>query len=138
MTNRRAKALATRAALVAPDSPSPAHARPSLGSVRDEGVFELNPDYLAAPEVTVILRMGRPGFDEPRVAEGDLVIADRRVKPVEGSLVIASVCGDTAVRRFSVSRGLELLRTPDGSCERAGAAEILATVVSVIPVTPES
>lgn len=138
MTNRRAKALATRAALVAPDSPSPTHARSPVRSARAEGVFELNPDYLAAPEVTVILRMGQPGFDEPHVAEGDLVIADRRVKPVEGSLVIASVRGDTVVRRFSVSGELELLRTPDGSCERAEAAEILATVVSVIPVTPES
>jgi SOS-response transcriptional repressor LexA len=137
MTNPRARTLAIRAALVAADPLSPARARLLVGSARDECLFELNPDYLTGPEVTIVLRMGGPGFDEPGVAEGDLVIADRRVKPGDGSLVIALIRGETTVRRFSVSEGLELLRAPDGSCERAEAAEILATVVSVIPVRPE-
>jgi SOS-response transcriptional repressor LexA len=104
---------------------------------RDEGGLEFYPGYFDTPEVTIILRMGRPGFDEPLVAEGDLVIADRRVKPDDGSLVIAVVGGESVVRRFSRSEGGERLYTPDGSCERAGAAEILATVVSLIPVSPE-
>jgi SOS-response transcriptional repressor LexA len=97
----------------------------------------LNPDYLNTPEATIMLRMGRHGFEEPRVAEGDLVVADRRMKPDDGSLVVAVIGGETGVLRYSISEGLELLCAPDGSCEQIGVAEILATVVSVIPVTTE-
>jgi SOS-response transcriptional repressor LexA len=137
MTRLKAKALATRATLAAAHPLLAAHARLPTGRARDEGGLELNPDYLNAPEVTIILRMGRHGFDEPRVAEGDLVVADRRVKPDDGSLVVAVMRGKTDVLRYAISDGLELLFTPEGSCKRAGVAEILATVVSVIPVTPE-
>lgn len=137
MTRLKAKALATRATVVAAHPLSAAHARLPTGRARDEGRLELNPDYLNAPEATIMLRVGRHGFDEPRVAEGDLVVADRRMKPDDGSLVVAVVGGETGVLRYSISEGLELLYAPDGSCERVGAAEILATVVSVIPVTTE-
>jgi len=111
--------------------------RPPIRTAHDENRLEFSLGLLDDPGMTIILRMRRPGFDEPRVAEGDLVIADRRVKPDDGNLVIAVVGGESVVRRFSTSEEVELLSAPDGSCERTGAAEILATVVSVIPVTPE-
>ena len=105
--------------------------------VRDEGELELNPGYLGDPKVTIIHRVEQPGFDEPRVSAGDIVIADRRVKPGDGSLVIAQVGGELVVRRFSTSGGHEFLCDDEGSCEMEGGAEILAAIVSVIPITPE-
>lgn len=131
---------AARAKLIVTNPPStadPTHTRLLIRSTHDEGGLEFNPGYLDAPEMMIILRVGQPGFDEPRVAEGDLVIADRRVKPDDGSLVIAVVGGESVVRRLSLSEGGERLYAPEGSCERAGAAEVLATVVSLIPVSPE-
>jgi DNA polymerase V len=137
MTKLRARAIATRATHVAAKLSSPTRVRlPISGSHGDAGL-EFNANYLDDPEVTIILRIEHPGFVEPRVAAGDLVVADRTVLPDDGSLVVAAVGGETVVRRYSASEGLELLRAPDGSCERAEAAEILATVVAVIPVTPE-
>jgi SOS-response transcriptional repressor LexA len=137
MTKLRAKAIAARATHVAAKLSSPTRVRlPISGSHCDAGL-EFNANYLDDPEVTIILRIGWPGFDEPCVVEGDLVIADRRVRPDDRSLVVAAVGGEMVVRRYSVSEGVELLCAPDGSCERAEAAEILATVVAVIPVTPE-
>lgn len=105
--------------------------------VRDEGELELNPGYLGDPEVTIICHVEQPGFDEPRVSAGDIVIADRRVKPSDGSLVIVVVGGELVVRRFTASGGHEFLCAGDGSCELKRGTEILAAIVSVIPVTPE-
>lgn len=105
--------------------------------VRDEGELELNPGYLGDPGATIICRVEQPGFDEPHVSAGDIVIADRRVKPSDGSLVIAVVGGELVVRRFSTSGGHEFLCDGEGSCELKGGIEILAAIVSVIPVTPE-
>jgi SOS-response transcriptional repressor LexA len=137
MTKLRARAIATRATHVAAKLSSSTRVRLPINGPDGEAGLEFNSDYLDKPEVTIILRMGRLGYDEPRVAAGDLIVADRRVRPDDGRLVVAAVGGEAVVRRYSVSEGLELLRAPDGSCERAEAAEILATVVAVIPVTPE-
>jgi DNA polymerase V len=105
----------------------------------EESGLELNSAYLDNPEVTIIHRMNQPGLDEPHVCEGDLLVADRRVKPVNGSLVIALIDGEIVVRLFSVSGGRQYLRAGGKtSCdvEVTGGAriEILASVVSVIPV----
>jgi SOS-response transcriptional repressor LexA len=112
-----------------------------IDPAHDGGGVELNPEYLDDPEMTIILRMDEPGFNEPHVSRGDLVIADRRVKPDDGCLVVAMLGGGMVVRRFSISGGVAFLCAGDGSCERTegtggGRPEILAAVVSVIPVEP--
>lgn len=104
---------------------------------RDEGELEFNLGYLGDPRATIICHLEQPGFDEPHVSAGDIVIADRRVKPGDGSLVIVQVGGELVVRRFSTSGGHEFLCDGEGSCELKGGTEILAAIVSIIPVTPE-
>jgi SOS-response transcriptional repressor LexA len=109
---------------------------------RDETGLELNPGYLDDPEITIIIRVDQPGFEEMRISEGDLVIGDRRVTPGDGSLVIAMAGGKRVVRRFSISAGVGYLCAGDGTRGRTkvtgtGQSEILATVVSVIPVAPD-
>ena len=109
---------------------------------REETGLELNPGYLDDPEITIIIRVDQPGFEEMRISEGDLVIGDRRVKPDDGSLVIAMVAGKMVIRRFSASEGGDFLCAGDstrGWTKVTGnvQSEILATVVSVIPVAPD-
>lgn len=136
----KSRAAANRARLdVAnrPASADPARRRLSAGAAHDGVGLELNPGYLGNPEVTIIHRLEQPVFDEPRVSAGDIVIGDRRVKPGDGSLVIAVVGGELVVRRFSASGEQEFLCDGDGSCEMEGGAEILAAIVSVIPITSE-
>src|SRR5947209_2424817 len=69
-------------------------------SLRGETGLTLNLNYLNDPDVTIILRMDQKGFDEPCVYEGDLVVADRRVKPEDGNLVIATIDGEIVVRQL--------------------------------------
>jgi SOS-response transcriptional repressor LexA len=109
---------------------------------RDETGLELNPGYLDDPEITIIIRVEQPGFEEMRISVGDLVIGDRRVKPDDGSLVIAMATGKTVIRRFSASEGGAFLCVGDGTrgwTKITGnvQSQILATVVSVIPVVPD-
>jgi len=109
---------------------------------RDETGLELNPGYLDDPEITIIIRVEQPGFEELRISEGDLVIGDRRVRPGDGSLVIAMAGGKRVVRQFSISEGGAFLCAGAGTRGRTKItgnvqSEILATVVSVIPVAPD-
>lgn len=95
----------------------------------------LNPANLGDPNSTIIHRVASPGFEDLRVSVGDLVVADRRVPASSGSLVIAMIGGEMAVRRFSG----RYLFAGDGSRQTLNSAggarvEVLATVVSVIPV----
>lgn len=107
----------------------------------EENWLLINSDYLAGPEVTIIHRVDEPGFREPRVSAGDLVVADRRVKPDDGSLVVAMIDGKKSVILFTARGGREYLHRAgengSESLEVIGNAriEILASVVSVIPVT---
>ena len=118
---------------------------PGRGARHHGGVLErtppdaesvgLNTAYLGDPDSTIIHRVAASGFEDLRVSAGDLVIADRRVPASSGSLVIAMIEGEMAVRRFSG----RYLFAGDGSRQTLNGAggsrvEVLATVVSVIPV----
>ncbi len=102
--------------------------------------LEINSVYLAGPETTIIHRVDEPGFHKPRVCAGDLVVADRRVTPRQGSLVIASIEGERIVGLLTARGGREYLQRPgengneDQEITDDSRIEILASVVSVIPV----
>ena len=133
MTRRRA--AATRAKLN-----TVAHATFD-GSLSEETGLEINSVYLAGPETTIIHRVDGPGFRKPRVCEGDLVVADRRVTPRQGCLVIAVIEGERTVGRLTARGGRAYLQCPiekgkeDQELTDDSGIEILASVVSVIPVT---
>lgn len=93
------------------------------------------------PAVTIIHRVDEAGFDDPPVSTGDLVVGDRRVKPTDRCLVIAVIRGLRVVRHFSADGGRQFLHSGDEACETLEVTgrrdvEILAAVVSVIPVIP--
>lgn len=101
----------------------------------------LDTTHLGDPRSTIIHRVGAPGLDDPRVSAGDLVVADRAVRPEDGDLVIAVIAGEKVIRLFRVSGGREYLLAGGEYCdvEVTGDArvKILASVVSVIPVVRE-
>jgi SOS-response transcriptional repressor LexA len=102
----------------------------------------LDTTHLGDPRSTIIHRVGAPGFEDPRVSAGDLVVADRAVRPDDGDLVIAVIGGEKVVRLFRVSAGREYLLAggeAGGGVEVSSDArvEILASVVSVIPIIQE-
>jgi SOS-response transcriptional repressor LexA len=81
------------------------------------------------------------GFNDPPVSVGDLVVGDSRVKPIDRCLVIAVIGGMRVIRLFSTDGGRQFLHTGNEACETLEITgrpdvEILAAVVSVIPVIP--
>jgi SOS-response transcriptional repressor LexA len=101
----------------------------------------LNQVYLGDPGVTIIHRVDGSGFDDPPVSVGDLVVGDRRVKPIDRCLVIAVIGGMRVVRLFSTDGGHQFLHSGSEACETLEITsrrdvEILAAVVSIIPVIP--
>lgn len=103
----------------------------------------LNTAFLGDPRATILHRVGRDRFKVPPVSEGDILVADRRLKPEDGDLVIALVDGERVVRLFSESKGRRYLRTgaePRASTELTddSRAAVVAVVVSLIPVIPAS
>lgn len=113
----------------------------SENTSRGQDAATFNQSYLGDPRVTIIHRMDEAGFDDPPVSTGDLVVGDRRVKPTDRCLVIAVIGGLRVVRLFSTDGRRQFLCSGNEACETLEVTgrrdvEILAAVVSVIPVIP--
>ncbi len=142
MTKKRA--AVARAVLTENGSAS----HPTTGTVsvsgdrsRGQNGMTLNQVYLGDPGVTILHRVDGAGFDDPPVSVGDLVVGDRRVKPSDCCLVIAVIGGMRVVRLFSTDGGRQFLHCGDEACGKLEITgrqdvEILAAVVSVIPIIP--
>jgi DNA polymerase V len=85
---------------------SPAGKRPvsaGFGSPGDDATVKrinLNDALIAHPQATFLMRAAGTAMEPAGIGDGDVLLVDRAVKPVHGSIVIAVVDGELLCRRL--------------------------------------
>ncbi len=77
-----------------------------------ERSLDLNEQLVTNPIATFFVRANGHSMDGAGIHDGDLLIVDRSIAPVHGSIVIAVVDGGLTVKRLS-KRGRVALLTPE-------------------------
>jgi DNA polymerase V len=140
MSGRADKLTAVR---TKPGRAAPARAarigRPSGDAARGEKGLGLDTALLGDPRATILHRAGRSGLEVLQVSEGDILVADRRLKAADGDLVIALLDGVRVLGRFSESGGRRYLRAGSETGAQTEVTDdarsaVEGVVVSVIPV----
>ena len=79
-----------------------------------EQSLDLNNHLVQNPIATFFVRANGNSMDGAGIHNGDLLVVDRSVTPVHGSVVVAVVDGGLTVKRFA-KRGAMALLTPEPS-----------------------
>ncbi|MCD7100561.1 MULTISPECIES: LexA family protein [unclassified Pseudoclavibacter] len=89
---------------------SPVHAGfPSPAQDYFDGSIDLNEHLIADPVATFIIRVAGDSMIGCGISDGDEVIVDRSLRPVDGSIVIAVVEGELTIKRLRLTgRGPQL------------------------------
>lgn len=78
--------------------------------------LDLNDLIISHPESTFFLRVEGDGRSEVGIHSGDILVVDRALEPVNGSLIVAVVEGELVLRRLYIQGGrLWLLTELDSS-----------------------
>jgi DNA polymerase V len=70
-----------------------------------EGKLDLNKHLIKHPAATFFVRVTGDSMIDAGIHEGDILIVDRALEPVHGSIVIAVVDGELTVKRIKRSQG---------------------------------
>lgn len=65
-----------------------------------ESTLDLNAHYIRHPSATYYVRASGESMAECGILSGDLLIVDRAIKPVHGSIVVAAVENEFTVKRL--------------------------------------
>ena len=68
--------------------------------------IDLNDALIRHPQSTFVMRAAGDAMLDAGIANGDVLLVDRAIKPEHGNVVIASVEGELTCRRLHKSRGL--------------------------------
>lgn len=71
--------------------------------------LDLNEHYIRHPSATYYVRASGDSMAECGILSGDLLIVDRAIKPVHGSIVIAAIENEFTVKRLMLHPGLCLM-----------------------------
>lgn len=83
---------------------------PSPAEDHSEACLDLNEHLIDRPAATFFVRVSGESMLGAGIHDGDLLIVDRSLTPVDGDIVIAVVDGDHLVKRLSLSgTGVTLL-----------------------------
>jgi len=82
--------------------------------------IDLNDALIAHPQATFVMRAAGSAMQAAGIANGDVLLVDRAIKPVHGCIVIAVVEGELVCRRLWQQGGLTRLRAAE-----PGHADIL-------------
>jgi DNA polymerase V len=105
-----------------------------------EKTLDLNEHLIRHPAATFFVRVSGDSM-APLITHGDILVVDRALTPVAGSIVIAAVNGELTVKRLTVQNGVTLLvpdndayesiaLTPETDCTLWGVVvHIIRTVV---------
>ena len=75
-----------------------------------EGHLDLNRYLIAQPTATFFMRFEGEPMIESGLHQGDLLIVDRSIDPIDGKIVVAAIDGDLTVRRLQLrGRAIQLL-----------------------------
>lgn len=67
--------------------------------------LDLNDHLIHHPAATFLVRVSGDSMTGARLHDGDLLIVDRALEPVDGRIVIAAVNGELTVKRLSLREG---------------------------------
>ncbi|MNE28021.1 LexA repressor [compost metagenome] len=62
--------------------------------------LDLNTHYIRHPSATYFVRASGESMNECGILSGDLLIVDRAIKPIHGSIVVAAVDNEFTVKRL--------------------------------------
>lgn len=68
-----------------------------------EARLNLNEKLIQHPETTFILRVEGDSMKDAGILDGDLLLVDKSIKPVNGKIVIAAIDGELTVKRLSMT-----------------------------------
>jgi len=105
----------------APPSKNPVSA--GFGSPGEDATVQrinLNDALIRHPQATYVMRAAGAAMQAAGIADGDVLLVDRAVKPVHGCVVIAVVEGELVCRRLWKKGGATRLRAAE-----AGHADIV-------------
>ena len=69
------------------------------------GVLDLNAYLVQHPEATFLVRARGESMIDRGINDGDILIVDRALIPVEGDIVIASLDGELTVKTLEIKEG---------------------------------
>ena len=79
-----------------------------------ERPLDLNEHLITNPPATFFVRVSGQSMKDAGIHDGDLLIVERSLTPVDGSVVIASIFGELTVKRIR-KRGNQLFLVPDNN-----------------------
>ena len=74
-----------------------------------EGNLDLNQHLIKHPAATFFVKVTGSSMIDAGIHDGDILIVDRALKPVDKKVVIAVVNGELTVRRIKVTKGKVVL-----------------------------
>ncbi len=83
----------------------PAAGFPAPGDDQVEAVLDLNDLLVDNPTATFFVKVEGDSMEGERIFSGDVLVVDRSVKPVSGSIVVAAVYGEMVVKRLEFKAG---------------------------------
>jgi DNA polymerase V len=106
--------------------------------------IDLNDALIRHPQATFVMRATGDAMAGAGVANGDVLLVDRAVKPQHGHVVIAHVDGDLLCRRLVLVGGVTALETADRPgtpaqrlvCSDARPLEVWGVVTTLIRSLP--
>lgn len=87
----------------------PAAGFPAPGDDMVEKPLDLNDLLIDNPTATFFVRVEGDSMEGARIFSGDILVVDRSVTPVDGSIVVAAVYGEMVVKRLSSTKERTLL-----------------------------
>lgn len=115
------------------DAPLKATGFPSPAQGYEDKSLDLNALLVKNPAATYFMRSDSSDMAYRGVFAGSLLVVDRSIKPVRGSLAVITYEGDFLCREFSYSgsRAIWTNGTTDLDAQKSGAA-VFGTVSAVV------
>lgn len=87
----------------------PAAGFPAPGDDEVEEALDLNDLLVDNPTATFFVKVEGDSMEGARIFSGDILVVDRSVTPVDGSIVVAAVFGEMVVKRLKIKANGALL-----------------------------
>lgn len=78
----------------------PAAGFPAPGDDLVEAPLDLNDLLIENPTATFFVRVAGDSMEGARIFDGDILVIDRSIEPVDGVIVVAAVYGELVVKRL--------------------------------------
>ena len=93
----------------------PAAGFPAPGDDEVEKALDLNDLLIENPSATFFVRVEGDSMEKAGIFSGDILVIDRSIEPIRGTIVVAAVYGEMVVKRLDITGDtVRLLSEQDG------------------------